>query len=97
MPKKDDGVNDCKYVAQSGARIHRLSLAVSAAPGTGEKDLEDDHCPLPESPGLGVEFDQELVSKYPFKYRAPPHGGRRDGSYTNCKKCGERRQQSGVF
>lgn len=39
--------------------------------------------PVPEAPGLGVEFNEELAVKQPFKFWEAPHLHRRDGSYTN--------------
>lgn len=38
--------------------------------------------PLPEGPGLGVEFNEE-TAKEAFKFWEAPHLHRRDGSYTN--------------
>ncbi|TAK23904.1 MAG: mandelate racemase/muconate lactonizing enzyme family protein [Chloroflexota bacterium] len=39
--------------------------------------------PLPIEPGLGVEFDEAIASKYAFAYAEAPHLRRRDGQYTN--------------
>jgi galactonate dehydratase len=39
--------------------------------------------PVPEGPGLGVEFNEELASGQHFQYWNAPHLRRRDGSYTN--------------
>jgi galactonate dehydratase len=39
--------------------------------------------PLPQAPGLGVDFNEELAVKQPFKFWEAPHLHRRDGSYTN--------------
>ncbi|MBM3261861.1 MAG: mandelate racemase/muconate lactonizing enzyme family protein [candidate division Zixibacteria bacterium] len=38
--------------------------------------------PLPEEPGLGVEFDETLAQEA-FRFWEAPHLHRRDGSYTN--------------
>jgi len=38
---------------------------------------------VPDSPGLGVEFDEELALSKPFKFWEAPHLHRKDGSYTN--------------
>ena len=46
-------------------------------------DLEGDYFPLPQEPGLGVEFNEEAASDYPFEYWEAPHWRRGDGSYTN--------------
>jgi galactonate dehydratase len=39
--------------------------------------------PVPDTPGLGVEFNEELVAEQAFKFWEAPHLRRRDGSYTN--------------
>lgn len=39
--------------------------------------------PVPAAPGLGVEFNEELALKQPFRYWEAPHLHKRDGSYTN--------------
>ena len=46
-------------------------------------ELEGDHFPLPQAPGLGVEFSEDAVEDYPFAYWEAPHWRRRDGSFTN--------------
>ena len=38
---------------------------------------------LPEEPGLGVEFNEELAAEQEWKFWEAPHLHRRDGSYTN--------------
>ena len=38
--------------------------------------------PLPQGPGLGVEFNEELAARE-FREWEAPHLHRRDGSYTN--------------
>ncbi|MEC8933203.1 MAG: mandelate racemase/muconate lactonizing enzyme family protein [Candidatus Latescibacterota bacterium] len=38
---------------------------------------------VPEAPGLGVEFNEELAQQGEFKYWEAPHLQRPDGSYTN--------------
>jgi galactonate dehydratase len=45
--------------------------------------LDGPHFPVPTIPGLGVEFNEELALKQPFKFWEAPHLHRRDGSYTN--------------
>ena len=45
--------------------------------------LEGTGFPLPEAPGLGVEFNEELAEKQAFKFWEAPHLHRRDGSHTN--------------
>ncbi len=49
----------------------------------GSMELDGDRYPLPERPGLGVDFDEEAVADYPFAFWEPPHLRRRDGTYTN--------------
>jgi len=39
--------------------------------------------PVPDTPGLGVEFNEELAQKQAFKFWEAPHLHRRDGSHTN--------------
>jgi galactonate dehydratase len=39
--------------------------------------------PLPARPGLGVEIDEKVLDKYPFKLHEHPHLSKPDGSYTN--------------
>jgi galactonate dehydratase len=38
---------------------------------------------VPDTPGLGVEFNEELAAQQAFKFWEAPHLRRRDGSYTN--------------
>ena len=44
--------------------------------------LEGTSYPVPTTPGLGVEFNEELANQ-PLKFWEAPHFHRRDGSYTN--------------
>ncbi len=39
--------------------------------------------PVPDTPGLGVEFNEELAQQQAFKFWEAPHLHKRDGSYTN--------------
>jgi galactonate dehydratase len=39
--------------------------------------------PVPDGPGLGVEFDEERARDQAFRFWEAPHLQRRDGSYTN--------------
>jgi len=39
--------------------------------------------PVPDTPGLGVELNEELAAKQSFKFWESPHLHRRDGSHTN--------------
>lgn len=59
-------------------------------PGTMLPDVFLTHPPFergcflpPELPGIGVEFDREAASQYPFELTEPPHFRRRDGSFTS--------------
>ena len=45
--------------------------------------LEGDRIVVPDGPGLGVEFNEELASEQTFKFWESPHLRRRDGSHTN--------------
>ena len=46
-------------------------------------ELEGDRFPVPDGPGLGVEFDEEAAAAQRFEFWEAPHLRRRDGSYTN--------------
>ena len=39
--------------------------------------------PVPDTPGLGVEVNEELLDAQSFKFWEAPHLRRRDGSVTN--------------
>jgi galactonate dehydratase len=68
-------------------------LEVWASPTEGSKldwdlfpvqlTLDGTGFPVPDAPGLGVEFNEELARKQAFRFWEPPHLHRRDGSYTN--------------
>jgi galactonate dehydratase len=45
--------------------------------------LEGSRFLVPDSPGLGVEFNEELATRQTFQFWEAPHLRRRDGSYTN--------------
>jgi galactonate dehydratase len=45
--------------------------------------LEGSRFPVPDGPGLGVEFNEELAKSREFKFAQGTHLHRRDGSYTN--------------
>ncbi|MFP3897632.1 MAG: mandelate racemase/muconate lactonizing enzyme family protein [Anaerolineales bacterium] len=45
--------------------------------------LEDNRYPVPDTPGLGVELDEELASQQEFQLWEPHQLYRRDGSFTN--------------
>ena len=45
--------------------------------------LEGDRFPVPDTPGLGVDVDEEAVAAQDFRFWEAPHLHRRDGSYTN--------------
>ncbi|MBI3972036.1 MAG: mandelate racemase/muconate lactonizing enzyme family protein [Chloroflexi bacterium] len=45
--------------------------------------LEGSRFPVPSTPGLGVEFNEELAAKQEFRFSESPHLHRRDGSLTN--------------
>ena len=48
-----------------------------------QPQLEKDHFLLPQFPGLGIEFNEEVASHYPPVPWETPHFRRRDGSFTN--------------
>jgi galactonate dehydratase len=45
--------------------------------------LDGPRFPVPETPGLGIEINEELAAQRPFRYAEFPHLHRRDGSHTN--------------
>jgi galactonate dehydratase len=45
--------------------------------------LQGTSFPVLDAPGLGVEFNEKLALKQPFKFWEAPHLHKRDGSYTN--------------
>ena len=45
--------------------------------------LEGIRFPVPETPGLGVDFNEELAKGRAFKFWEAPRFRRRDGSFTN--------------
>jgi galactonate dehydratase len=45
--------------------------------------LEGTSIPVPDTPGLGVDVDEEYVKEQSFKFWEAPHLVRRDGSVTN--------------
>ena len=69
-----------------------LEVRVSPTENAGRYDddlfpaqlkLEGDRIPVPDGPGLGVEFNEDLAAEQTFKFWEAPHLRRRDGSYTN--------------
>ncbi len=46
-------------------------------------ELQGSMLVVPDAPGLGVDFNEELAGEQEFKYWEAPHLKRRDGSYTN--------------
>ena len=48
-----------------------------------QPELEGTGFPVPTTPGLGVEFNEELASQQTFRFWEAPHLHRRDGSHTN--------------
>jgi galactonate dehydratase len=47
-------------------------------------ELDGPGFPVPDTPGLGVDFDEELALKQTWEFYEMPHLHRRDGSHTNC-------------
>ncbi len=45
--------------------------------------LEGARFPVPEGPGLGIDVNEDLATKEPFKFWEAPHIYRRDGSLNN--------------
>jgi galactonate dehydratase len=48
-----------------------------------QPELEGTWFRVPDGPGLGVEFNEELAASRPFQFAEAVHLYRRDGSYTN--------------
>lgn len=48
-----------------------------------QPELDDPRYPVLETPGLGVEFDEEYAMKQTFKPVEIPRLHRSDGSFTN--------------
>ena len=48
-----------------------------------QPELEGTGFPVPTTPGLGVEFNEELARQQTFRFWEAPHLHRRDGSHTN--------------
>ena len=45
--------------------------------------IENAHYTVPDTPGLGVEVNEERLAAESFKFWEAPHLRRRDGSFTN--------------
>jgi len=45
--------------------------------------LDGNRFPVVDTPGLGIEVNEELAQRQTFKFWEAPHLVRRDGSYTN--------------
>ncbi len=95
MPHNPLGPICTAAIVHLAAAVPNFSwLEVRVSP-TGEQFFFDDEMfPLaprfegtafrvPDLPGLGVEFNEELAKKQPYKPWEAPHLFRRDGSYTN--------------
>ena len=48
-----------------------------------QPELEGSWFPVPDSPGLGVEFNEDVAARQTFTFSEPPHLRRCDGSHTN--------------
>ncbi|MFO7917475.1 MAG: mandelate racemase/muconate lactonizing enzyme family protein [Anaerolineae bacterium] len=77
-----------------GAAVSNFAWLEARATPTEDRDLAPDlfpvqltlegNCyPVPDGPGLGVDFDEELASEQEFEMWEASHLRRRDGSYTN--------------
>jgi galactonate dehydratase len=45
--------------------------------------LQGSYFSVPDSPGLGVDVNEEYIQAHAFKFWEAPHLRRFDGSYTN--------------
>ncbi len=50
---------------------------------TLQPELDGTRYPVTEQPGLGIEIDEDLISKMKFSFNETPHFRREDGSLTN--------------
>jgi galactonate dehydratase len=48
-----------------------------------QPQLDGPRFPVPDTPGLGVEVNEELAARQEFQFWEAPHLYKRDGSYTN--------------
>jgi len=48
-----------------------------------QPELDGSGFPVPDTPGLGVDFDEELALRQTWEFSEMPHLRRRDGSHTN--------------
>jgi galactonate dehydratase len=80
------------HLAAAVANFSWLEVRVSPTENLGFDDsdlfpvqprLAGDMLPVPETPGLGVDFDEKLAAAQAFKFWEAPHLHRADGSYTN--------------
>jgi galactonate dehydratase len=80
------------HMAAAVANFAWLEVRVSPTEKLGFDDaemfpvqirLDGSRYPVPNTPGLGVDFNEELASKQVLKLWEAPHLHRRDGSYTN--------------
>ena len=80
------------HLAAAVPNFSWLEVRVSPTENTGFYDdelfpvqpkLEGAVIPVPDGPGLGVDFNEELAKAQEFKFWEAPHLRRKDGSYTN--------------
>jgi galactonate dehydratase len=78
----------CNHLCLASANVGVQEMTV--APGTHLPDVFPVQMPFergymlqPETPGLGLEFDEDAANEYPFEPRFTPVFHRRDGSFTN--------------
>lgn len=80
------------HMAAAVANFAWLEVRVSPTERLGFDDsdmfpvqlkLDGSRYPVPDTPGLGVDFNEELAKKQSLKLWEAPHLHRRDGSYTN--------------
>ena len=80
------------HLAAAVPNVAWLEVRVSPTENAGRYDdelfpvqpkLEGDRFVVPDAPGLGVEFNEELASEQTFKFWEAPHYRREDGSHTN--------------
>lgn len=80
------------HMAAAVANFAWLEVRVSPTEKLGFDDsemfplqikLDGSRYPVPSTPGLGVDFNEDLAARQSLKFWEAPHLHRRDGSYTN--------------
>lgn len=49
-------------------------------------ELKDGYVSIPDSPGIGVELNEDVLEKFPYQPRTPWTRTRKDGSIVDCRR-----------